>query len=77
MTKAETVCELFKLLRVQWRTRTEVARDLGMSASTAANWVDELAANGMLLERQRSGSTVTGPAPAEFCLSPEWGGAAS
>jgi len=76
MKKAETVCELFKLLRVQWRTRTEVARDLGMSASTAGDWVDELAANGMLLERQRSGGSSTGPAPAEVCLSPEWGGKA-
>ena len=76
MTKAETVCELFKLLRVQWRTRAEIERDLGMDGPAVTKWVTEFTANGMFSARQRQYSAGPGTKPTEFCLAPEWGGKA-
>ena len=77
MKNTDLVCELFKLLRSQWRTRAEIERDIGISEPTVTKWTAEFTANGMLIDRQRSSHAGRGPAPAEFCLAPEWGGKAA
>lgn len=74
MTKAETVCELFKLLRTNWRTRNEIEIELDMTEPAVSKLVAEFEANGMFRSRPRFNSGHPGTKPSEFCLSREWGG---
>ena len=75
-TYAQLMTDLFKLLRTQWLTRPQIAKELAVVEQTAARWVAELEANGMLLARPVKHWTKPGTAPNEFTLSPEWGGKA-
>ncbi|MDT7834984.1 hypothetical protein [Aquabacterium sp. OR-4] len=77
MKGPETVCELFKLLRSQWRSRAEIQRDAGLADKTVEKWCAELVANGMLVQRTRPDHEGRGIAPVEFALAPAWGGQAA
>lgn len=75
-TYAELMADLFKLLRTQWLTRSQIAAALQVTEQTASRWVGELSANGMLLDRPDSKYTGPGNAPRLFTLAPQWGGQA-
>lgn len=73
---AATACELFKLLRGQWLDRGEISRQLPLAPKNVALWVAEMAAHGVLIEREDPGHNGRGFAPKQFTLAPEWGGKA-
>lgn len=72
------LCDLVKLLRSQWLSRPQIAKELGVHENTCRTWVAELTANGMLREMQaeRRDQPGAGRTPMIYSLSPEWGGQA-
>jgi hypothetical protein len=74
LTGAAIACELFKVLRLHWLDREQIALQIGISRRVTDAWCEELLTHGMLIERPRRS---TGRAAREFTLAPEWGGQAA
>jgi hypothetical protein len=64
-------CELLKLLRGQWLDRRQIRDELRLSHGCVDRWTEEMAAQGLLVERKRP---ARGQPAREFTLAPEWGG---
>lgn len=75
MTGAERACELLKVLRGMWLTKTQIAKHLDLRVDKVGEWVDEWQRQG-LLDVRLGPKPARGPQPAEYTLSPCWIGGA-
>lgn len=74
---AALACELVKVARDEWLTRAEIAERTGAHINTVGNWLPEFVANGIMVERPRTTARSSWlKRPAEYSLSPLWGGQA-
>ena len=73
MNAAEKACEVFKMLRAEWRSCNQVASELGIRADSAADWIAEYERQGLVISREGPKS-ARGPAAKQYRLAPEWGG---
>jgi len=72
-----TSCEILKALRSRWMTRDELRVELQQGYETVKGWVEEFVDQGICIKRSRALSEpVRGLPPAEYTISPEWGGSA-
>jgi predicted ArsR family transcriptional regulator len=76
MNAPQRMCELFKLLRTQELSRSDIAAEMDADAHTVLLWTDELVAHGFLLERKSETRKNVGRYPMVYRLAPEWGGQA-
>ena len=75
MSTPAFVVELLKLTRSSPMTRPEIRREMGVAEDTAYEWVAELVAGGLLVERDnRRAPGQRGNVAKAYALSPEWGG---
>lgn len=74
-----TLVDLLKLLRSQSLTREEVARHMGVQERAAEHWLEEMVAQGIVLQtrKARSADSGRGAMPLLHRLAPEWGGPAA
>lgn len=73
---ARLSCELLKVMRSRWLTRSELEAELTLHEGTVARWVTEYETHGVLVGRPRPKASphTTGRASIEYSLSPQWGG---
>lgn len=75
MSTQAFVVELLKLTRMGPVTRPEIRAEMGIAEETAYEWVAELVAGGLLVEREIPRAPgQRGYLAVAYELSPEWGG---
>ena len=75
MSTPAFVVEILKLARSGPVTRPEIRREMGIAEDTAYEWVAELVAGGLLVERPNDRTRGgRGKVAQAYSLSPEWGG---
>lgn len=74
-TAIDDLVDLMKLLRSQALSRIEISDQMSVNYNTAARWVKEMTAQGLLVETLGEPTGKLGRREMVYRLSPQWGGA--
>lgn len=74
-SSCELGCELLKLLRGQWLTRTQIAKEMDSTPLGLNPWLKAMLEHGLLVERLAPWPGRPGLSVTEYTVAPVWLGA--